>query len=607
MAALVGALVILPNILAPCLRSYHLSHDPSAVDVWSNNGRPTNIAPFDHFTGALPYLAKIKEVSEHGLPYDPFIFENMKNFGNTLSDALPFTVLGFLNKCLNNLDLTVIVYTFLLMFISTILIYKIMMQATSDELFSLFSSFWVNLFIIWYYFDYDLFFQSPLKMALRTLNYLFPVFPNISDSVGPDKTLYVFTRAMFFLAIYLFLKVISKQKCGNRLALASGFLGGLLAITHWIELGHYLAAVPLYSFGQWIRTRKIQRSVILSYAITLLLAIPVILMRGSFFFHSDSDPDIIRIARIAEHEPGRYFFLPSFLFLAVYLIVVFRNRKIDDPTVLWIAAIIGSAFPFSNIQLITGYEFSLSHWQIFGNVFLVMLLLIVVYRWLLKRISMQSCYAAFRYSIVILAVLMLSRGIMLAKDRYTFSALPRDYEEAFDFLNDHTEEDSVVVTLSSEMIIDIPLFTHNKTLIAHASAILSDISIQENTRRLMYALSLYGINREYFLEKHFMNLDLYNEVHKRFFVAEKFRRDLLTRSLWEKAHVYDTTPNVLIGADAMRQLLETTQVPSPGTFRADYVMFTHLEREYVTEESVFKKGWEKLFKNKSVSLYKINR
>jgi len=222
---------------------------------------------------------------------------------------------------------------------------------------------------------------------------------------------------------------------------------------------------------------------------------------------------------------------------------------------------------------------------------------------------------------LVIFVVAAGRTVSYAAQRYPYQGLPTDLEAAFDYLNRATPEDSVVVALGPQETMLLPVYTHNKTLLASGYTTTCDIPVAEMFERMNQALRLSGVDESAFLGRlpAPSGGNMQSQLNALSHIAEDWDSALWTGKIdwqsreWENFFPYyfvemELTPGSSVPkkrAEIVARLRALQGTEPQFSAEADYLWVGPFERGLMTPKALKKLG-NPLYENATISIYKVS-
>jgi len=584
-AALAGFIFCLPDLLIIQNRHFFERHFPEAVAQWPLGGRYTAIAPYDD-PDANSYAARAHEAARHFWPMDPNIKEN-KSRRLALTDTLSFMFLGLLERLTGDVSRGWLLARGLcgMMWLSTL--YLLINDLSGRKRMALAAAATLTLF-------YELIVDPLWPIVLS---------PKLGLGVIPPAFRYMVTHGLWLLGNYqanfgasrmvspglnhppFFFAAYAAWKAARgswRWALGGGVLGGALAYIHPDVWHIYMAAMGLFCALWSLQSKKIYWQLWVSFAVSFVLSLPW--LRANY----PMDPEILaRAGGLFTHaaEPS------GLLFAAAAAFCLWRHR--DVPGVAFAACVFAACFLAVESQVLTGYTVDSMRFN-----YLALVISFVVAAGLLGRKAAESRNWLWLTAAVF--ILAGGRTVSYAAQRYPYQGLPRDTQDAFDFLNKFTPEDSVVVSLGPQETMLIPVYTHNKTLIGSGYNVTCDIPVREMFGRINLAIALYGIRRSVLLQHLSEPEWQHPQGMERWMTALWSKRVDWDAREWKNFFHYYT--QTIPRSEVVTRLESVSQEPVGA--ETEYLWVGPFERELMSETAVKKLGLP-FYENKTITIYKV--
>jgi hypothetical protein len=551
---------------------------PELAGRWANDGGAALVGMFgtENLQEELSYAAMVQEASEHALAFDPYIKEN-KSTRLLLIDFLTYKLMAPVHLLTGNMQLTWFLLRFLCCVFWFVLIYRLSRRLGMAEDLSVFCGVFVTCFsyLLTFLFVYNLKFSGGVGTVIGK---------NIWTLMSYGRTESVLrlprpgvTYAFLFLVVLAGIRAFTHPN--KKRIVLSGVLGGLTAYVRLDIWSIYVVAISIYAVAASYRRKTIAVGLVASAAIAGVVSLP--------WFLSNYPPDPFILSQSGAVF-GRYFNLFSLPhLLAGGYALAFRR----DAAGRFFGAILLGTGVMLNVQLITGYELHPDHWKFIGNIFLFLLLIShIPARWQSRARLWQGLSAC-----ALLVVFF--QGAVYSAINYPLHGLPKDYEEAMAWLKNNTEPESVVVSLNPEINYLVAVFTHNKVLMAAGFTQVSDISREEQARRLLWGAHHLGVDLDKFLKENVLRgPEQYINI-----------RDFKNRGEVEKA-VFQDAHFIMFDREEAFELIKRLKTSAQeSAFEADYVWAGNYLRDYVGQSFPAQAPWrlKEIHRNPSVTLYKI--
>ena len=521
---IIGLTFGLPYILIPRLQGDQYDYTPFVV-----NG--INALTVDE-TGLA---SKTRDVYDgHLIVRDSQLFEH-KNAPN-IFHTFPYLVLGCLSHLLG-FESTFIICHFICPAMIFLLIYILMFKMTNDKYISILGG-------------------VALLYGCHLLNYLPPITPSlfknlIYNIISTDmiRPLHYFARLPFiqFTFIELILALIflyfAIKENKYRYSIISGVFGGLLFYSylfHWTFF--FVGCGFLFLIFLSKRDYKESKQILIAISVSLLLSILFWINFVNFKmlpYHADLlSRNGLYIGRWILHNV--IMSCKYLVFLALFSILIKRKRK--DETFYFLISFLLGGIACLNAQVILGYTIQPYHWVATGiDPLVVIMLCYLIYQ------ILNTTYREKRLNDVLLAVkknhkplciililLFSAYGAyyhtMYSLNTYKYYTLPETTVDAFNWLDENTKVDDVVLSCSIENICLIPVHTHNNNFIPWER--YSSASTDEILDRIYIAYKLFNVSPSYLEE--LMNQDnaVIDDYYIPFRETKVPNKDLFEKAFW---------------------------------------------------------------------------
>ncbi|GEM_PF-5595757 len=463
LSIIIGLVFLLPHVIIPILQEE--AYYPLVV-------KGVDARSVDE---AL-YAQYVKEVEEgHLIPRSNVYEWKDKLILSHAGAPFPALILGGLTFLTGSVSRTYILSYALFTFLGALLIYALAFNLTKDKVMSL-----VSIPLLYFSPTYILKFFS--DKIVQPISYFSRFYPVLFD--------FPILATTFLLLFYL----IKKQKW--RYAIFSGILGGLLFYTYFYYWTFYVVfIISLFIFylikKEWSIVKKLFVSGIIS------VVIGAIFFLNSLETISNKEELLTRLAI----DVGRYVnWKITFLAVALIIIIYGIGKKIKDETPKiqerdFLIVLLISSAAIMNVQLILNYTITPRHWL--TTVIWPILVLCSIYLiTLLKKVNVLQKILT-RASVVVI-IMLCSFGLLWqvtyalnVEGEYT---LPQTQTELFTYLNEKTNQDDVVLTVSSDLIHLLPIYTKNSVYVPNAN--VDPLPLSEMISRRLIALKILGASSE---------------------------------------------------------------------------------------------------------------
>ena len=552
------------------------SHYPALAAQWVNGGRFSVIGLYgtELMSEELTYASRVKEASEHLLAYDPYIKENHSRH-ILLTETVSYSIMGLIQKATGDVSWTWIATRFLCCLGWFLLIHRLTLRLGAAPPLAYFSAAFVTGFsyILTLLFVSRLSWQGGLLSILARDAWAVLSYGRTEGIMRLPRpgVIYFFS----FLAALWNVKAAEDETVW-KWAVLSGLLGGLLALVRIDVWTTYLLTTYVFAFLCALKIRFDWRFFV-PPLIATALSLPYL------YYNYPPPPDFLLRLNVTYQRRFDWTSL-------AYLLAFFAGARFKKkPTELFLASVMAAVFLMVNIEIVLGYQIFPFHWRYLGNIYLFLLAISFLPE------SVKKMRRPWIAATGLAAALLLVQSVGYAAIHFPFSGIPKDYDEAFKWMQKNTPAESVVLTLNPEINMLIPAFTENKVYISNAYPHVSDLPLMGNAERLLAGLSLIGADKGRFLDQCL-------------FVPDKrVRNDALQsadRTPVQMTELYSMV-FLLTPRPKAREILAQA-AGHESAAQADYLWFGPIEREYAgrTWPLRQKAGWEEVYRNGSVTLYK---
>lgn len=477
-AVCAGLVFVLPDLLIIQHRNFYRRHFPEAVAQWPLGGRYTSIAPYDD-PDANSYAARGHEAARHFWPMDPNVKENSSR-RLALTDTLSFMFLGATERLTGDVSRGWLLARGLCGMAWLLCLYCLVNAISGRRRMSLAFAAWLTLFyelfadLLWPLVQWPRLGFGVIPPAFRHMAiHAFWLLGNYQCNFGAARVVSpALNHPPFFLAAYA---AWGAARGAWGWAWAGGLVGGALAYVHADVWHVYMAAMGVFCAAWSLQQKKPAWALLASFAVSLALSLPWLLANYPM------DPEILsRAGGTFTHAVD-----PLGLVFAAAVAACWPRRR--EPAVCFAACVFAACILAVESQVLTGYTVDSMRFNYIG---VVVALVTAAGIW--GRRAAESRH--WLWLTAAFFILGGGRAISYASQRFPYQGLPRDLESAFDFLNQQTPNDSVVVSLAANETMLIPVYTHDKTMIGSGYNMTCDISFYEMFRRIDRAARLCGVD-----------------------------------------------------------------------------------------------------------------
>ena len=488
-----------------------------------------------------------------------------------------------------------------------------------------------------FYLLFCFFFQVTLSRPLSILASLAILLEGVRNSLGVFQAIvtgasnsfirpFEFSRLVnpqltfipFILALICLVFLVERKE--TLYAVLGGLLFGSLFyfyLYYWLFFAVGSAIFLLFMLQK--RERRLVTLVGAMLLIGFAISIPYWIAYIKFQSLADAGDIVSRLGL----ERNRQVIFPSVKTLGLIALFAFLYWKMRLNMQLLFQAFIVAFIICQNIQLFTGFNTSLPHWNYrVGYIWQSMMtftsiayLLSTDYRLpkleglkdsLLKRVLNPVC--------VFVTVLMLlsgfSRQIVMSKNLQAVHILPPGFQEAFDWLNKNTPKESVVMSSSFETNMLLPVYTHNNVFLPSGNSQISLSPTREILDRLSIAYCFFQVPYDYLASSltHSPDREKTFKANGRRFT--RTHPELLEQNaLWYILHERFTSLKEALPRELQEEILSrhrscgNSARPQLLRYRINYVWESFLEREKSTADFSAYPFLEKVYDNQGVRIY----
>lgn len=354
------------------------------------------------------------------------------------------------------------------------------------------------LFILTYFIFYLLIRNQFWSLFFSAWIFLIKYFELFNRPISPQ---FIF---IFVLTMILFLLVILKDKQNNKIliVLASINFGWLFYSYpyYWTYISVLLVLLCLVFL--WQKKYYLFKRVVVILVLGLALA--------SFYFYQMwqstkfefFEETVVRMGAISTHFPsGIKTIIPAAIIMLIYIIYWFKNKKSwNSINSFWLTGVLVSVI-VTNQHIITGVnQFFAGHYQMISYFFMIFAVVYLIWQSKLAVKILNHNLMKLLF-IIIFAVYFVPNFLQATEFEYETEFSIQRFAPVFDWLNENTVEESVVMANSEKLTDYIPSYTHNN-IFFNGPAGLFFISNQELIDRFAI-LNYWRENRDEYIRNNF--------------------------------------------------------------------------------------------------------
>jgi len=524
------------------------------------------------------YAARIRQAATHLVPADPYIRGNQSR-RLALTDAITFEAYALIWRVVGNERRAWIASQFVFALLWVPCLYFILLSLGCERAPALWlavlSTLYADLARVLLFFTNG----GPLQILRAAFQYGFWFLGSYNYFFGPTRvTGPLFTYPCLFLAGLAFVRGAQK-KDGASLVLA-GVSGGLLAYVHTDVFLAFTGAAAFFCVWSWFSGKGAWRRPCLILALSLAVALP-----WALFCRPTSDQiDLLGM------RPGHRFFWGTLIFPLGAALALRKSRR--DAAWAWCACLLLAMFFGANTSVVTGWWLIQGHWFYIGNTYLALMAGV----WLTGKLrSLKE--SDWLWITALTFLIALPRLVSYAALHYWVEALPAAEQQAYEWLDKNTPDQAVVAALSAETGHRISAHTHDCLAVSFLFPVISDISMAENARRVLFTLSLYGAGLEDYLRQ---GTD----------ASGRWEDKLWLHEVDQRSHERDGVIWMHFCAldhDRIKALLRQTAAGPRENFPVDYLWVGDFEKGLIGDPSRLPGRGKliKVFENTAATIFKI--
>jgi hypothetical protein len=474
------------------------------------------------------YASQIREGFDNLFSYDPMSYEHKNDVNFLYWNIFMQIVLGLLTHLTGSVPNTYIVCDFILPPIIFMLVVILLLKMINNKIISIMGG--VSVLLLTPLINPI----SPLSSAFRLVSVIFE---------DPLRGLYYFDRlpqvqfSFIILILTIILFYISIRNSNYYLGVLSGIFGGLLFYTYVVYPPFFLSSIFIFGLYLLVKREFKQLKITLTCLISsFVISIPFWIK----YMEYKSLPFYDDIMAGQGLELSRSPSLWSFALILGFIMLFWYLQKEKKSDFYYLSSfVIGGGIICYNIQVITGYNIMKYHWLGTATTPLFIILIAFMFGQFIndniKQFNVKKIFAPFKkhYKLICLffTIFLLLYGvnhqIKYSQNTYEYYKIPPTSTEAFNWLNDNTQKEDVVLGLGKNSYFLIPVYTHNNYYIPNYAFTVGPPS--EKWERLLEGYAIYNVSSIYLDE--LLDADnLFIEYYK-----DLRRTKIPNQSIFEKA------------------------------------------------------------------------
>lgn len=455
---IIGLLFLLPHIVMPILQEDGAMYSPLVV-----------LGVDARSVDEVLYASYVQEVAEgHLLPRSNILEWKERLIISHAGAPFPSFLLGVLSVVLRGVVTTYIFSYFFFTAIASMLIYSFTYLLTKNKVIALLAA--------------PLLFFSP--------TYILKFFTdNITQPVSYFSRFYPVLVDFPIFVITMLLAFFLLKKKEWKFIVLTGILGGMLFYTYFYYWTFYLVFMGLL-LGYCLLQKEFSLAKKIALSLAITIAIGATFFLNSWDILSNQTELLQRLGATFGRQPD----WGSTVFLVIVLAFIYFLRKKNQTQHQefdFAAILILSGIVCMNVQMITGYTINPRHWltTAIWPALVLAAMMVLHYQHFFHPVTIKKWTTA---AITLLLLFGLVWQITFAQNMAPAYTIKPTQTELFMWLNSHTAADDVVLSLSSELILLLPVYTHNNNYIPNAN--VEPIPLSEIVMRRLVALKLLGVS-----------------------------------------------------------------------------------------------------------------
>ena len=486
------------------------------------------------------YASNIRDVYDgHLIVTDSQIYEN-KNKSNILTPWFTYLTLGLMTKLTGSVGNTFIISDFLFPALTFLVVYFIVNRVTHNHLVSILGGLGVLLI------SYAFALQSPAFYTQNLIPFNFSRLPYYIGRLPFTE----FTFLVFALAIlFVYLAIETGKK---RFVLLAGLLGGLQFYTYVFNAIGMSLGLSLLFLLFLIRREFRNLKIILAIGLlAMVIGSQYILETINIRQSADYSEFLLKVGTDYGRINPLYLLRTLFYGALILPYLILKDKKMVLTILLLFYSIglIGL-----NLQLILGYNIQPRHYW-FAILEPIGMILITIYFYeifyaknVVKIFStglinkfIGIVQRNFKPITVVLILGLILHGTLMhisyAFTTYQDFTLSKSKLELFQWLDENTARDDVVMTLDIENNILLPVYTYNNIFLPNA--LISTSPVNETIERILISYKLFDVSSSYLeklLENEYINTSIRGYISVN---PENYDKPMFHYYLFHYRHMFD--------------------------------------------------------------------
>lgn len=484
-AILISFIYITPHIVGFLKTEANIAYNPMSLEA----------GPATHFYDeVLVYVPSVREVAEGHLlvkNIDNYEYSNGPMIRHVLSSLVLAPFFIFAGTVTNFIVLTDFVFPL----ISFILLFLLYFLLTSNKFLSLCFGIITALSPKIFLFLFPLHLASLKDLVKHFVPFKIDMWmQDISDLTKMEAMKPGLPFVLLFL-IFLYLSLKTNKRiyvffCGI-------FLGSLFYTYafHWLffVILTIVLALLLFFKKEYKLFKKVFKIGVIGFIISIPFWINYYYLTLMPYYEEYSNS----IGKELGHQI-RFDLWPEYLLYGFLIVLVwFLYKEKDRATAFFAISLLLASILIYNIQVITGFQFQSNHWAtkvIWLNLAIVWVL---IFAKLYEFFRSKKWKNIFKVLLVATVVILISNAFLgkwiWASNKLSFWNIPKNELESFEWLEENTEMDSVIMSPSLITNRYLPLYTNNKIFVPF----YENAPSSEVLERIFISYRIFNVPEEY--------------------------------------------------------------------------------------------------------------
>jgi len=487
-----------------------LWHEPPESWAATPYDGSTNLLLPWTFEDQVHYAAKVNQIRIHGVPYNPF-FADQRSLRSAMADGLCFYIIALLSSPFKHLSTAWLYVSYALMVAWLLALYAFFRTHVARHPVRPLLILFVSVLIL---VTADAWIPLRVDFSIPNAGKLLTALINIDTYKWRGLEFMRLTSPLLTLLLMVpWLGGLIRSLSGRPSAIKGVFVGlsaALFYFVHFYNWTFVLGTLGVLAAASLVVPHFHQDRRVVWPAFLMMI---VGMAPWIYLAVRETDKSVLERAgmiHVFHFDVGAVFPIA----LGLWTLAAGRRAgaKLSSPfwRVMGAASIAGGVI--LNADLVLRFSVQKYLWYRELNLVLILMAGAGLLIWLEKR-SRSDLHAG--YAIAGLLGILFFNNKCFAERYFVSAALPRTWEQALDWSNQNLDKDTKVLTVSALMTQLLPVYTRVKLQAGDGFPILSDVSTEDNLRRLAVLLKTLSIPKEKFIQERWYHEPGATDVPKR--------------------------------------------------------------------------------------------